>query len=417
MFAVKEYDDGRHRQSNYRIGAMGQLAIDGGNPVRTELLPYGKQWIDEADIQAVVDVLRSDWLTTGPQIGAFEEELTNATKARHAIAVNSGTAALHAAMYAIDLQPGDEVIVPPMTFAASANAAIYLGGVPVFCDVDPETLLIDPAKIPALITKRTKAIVAVDYAGQPCDYVALRDLCDRFGLKLIADACHSIGGTYQHHPVGTLADVTCFSFHPVKAVTSGEGGAIVTDSPEYASRMKRFRNHNIATDFRQRETAGNWFYEVVDLGFNYRMSDLQAALGVQQMRKLPMWIWRRRLMARKYNEVFGKSSFVKPLSTTSNGIHAYHLYVVKLALEQLSVDRGQIFRALRSEGIGVNVHYIPVHLHPYYRETYGTHPGLCPVAEAAYEQILTLPLFPKMTDADCEDVIAAIAKVCGAYAK
>lgn len=395
----------------------GKLAIDGGKPVRETRLPYGRQWLDEDDIAAVIEVLRSDWLTTGPKVGEFEEAFADFVGAQEAVAVSNGTAALHAAMYAADIGSGDEVIVPPMTFAASANCVVYQGGTPVFADVDPDTLLIDPEQVEAKITPRTRAIVAVDYTGQPCDYDALRAIADSHDLILVADACHAVGGSYKGQPVGSLADLSTFSFHPVKHITTGEGGMITTDDPELARRMRVFRNHGITTDHRQREKEGSWFYEMVDLGYNYRLTDVQCVLGLSQLRKLPGWVKRRQEIARRYDEALADLPAVRPLAVRQEVSHAYHLYMIQLDLERLRVDRAQVFAALVAEGIGVNVHYIPVHLHPFYRERLGTGPGLCPVAEAAYEWLVTLPMFPRMRDGDVDDVIAAMRKVTEAYAQ
>lgn len=378
-------------------------------------IPYGRQSIDDDDIAAVVAVLRSDWLTTGPNIGVFEQALQAVTGAEHAVAVSNGTAALHAAMYALGVGPGDEVIAPAITFAASSNAAVYQGATPIFADVDPDTLLIDPDSVRARITPRTRAIVAVDYAGQPCDYAALRAVADAHGLPIIADACHAIGGSYQGRPVGSVADLSTFSFHPVKHITTGEGGAITTANAEWAEKMRHFRNHGITTDHRQRAEKGSWFYEMVDLGYNYRMTDFQAALGVTQLRKLGVWVERRQTIARRYDAAFAEMELVRSLAVRPDVSHAYHLYVVRLDTARLSADRGTIFAALREEGIGVNVHYIPVHLHPFYRSRFGYGPGLCPVAEAAYEQILSLPMYPGMSDEDVETVIAAMQKVTERY--
>lgn len=392
-----------------------QLAIDGGTPVRQQNLPYGHQSIDEHDINALIDVLRSDWLTTGPTVQAFEDGFAEFVGAKHAVAVSNGTAALHAAVFALGLKPGDEVIVPAMTFAASANAVVYQGGIPVFVDVEPDTLLIDPRQVAAKITSRTKAIVTVDYAGQACDYEALGAIAGRHGLPLIADACHALGGTYQERRVGSLADLSTFSFHPVKAITTGEGGVITTDNEARAQRMRVFRNHGITTDHRQRAEKGLWFYEMDELGYNYRLSDLQCALGLSQLRKLSDWTVRRQEIAHRYDEAFAGQPTIEPLIRRADISHAYHLYVIRLNLEQLRVDRSAIFAALRAEGIGANVHYIPVHLHPYYRQNFGTGPGLCPAAEAAYERILSLPIFPAMVQRDAEDVIEAVNKVVGSY--
>ncbi len=395
---------------------MADLAIEGGRPVRETVLPYGRQSLDEEDIKAVTAVLRSDWLTTGPKVGEFEEAFASAVGAPHAVAVSSGTAALHAAVYALGIGPGDEVIVPAMTFAATANCVVYQGGTPVFADVDRETLLLDPAQVEKKITPRTRAVIAVDYAGQPCDYDRLRAIADRRRIALVADACHALGGAYKGHPVGALADLNTFSLHPVKHITTGEGGVITTTDAELAQRMSVFRNHGITSDHRQREASGGWYYEMVDLGYNYRLTDLQCALGLSQLRKLAGWIARRQTIARRYDAAFADLKAVRPLAVRPDASHAYHLYVIALDLDRLRVKRDAVFAALRAEGIGVNVHYIPVHLHPFYRKRFGTGPGMCPVAEAAYERLISLPIFPAMTDSDADDVIAAVRKVMQAYA-
>jgi perosamine synthetase len=382
-------------------------------PIRSTTLPYGKQSVDDDDIAEVVAVLRSDWLTTGPKVSEFEKAFAEFCGAHDAVAVSNGTAALHAAMYALGIKGGDEVIVPAMTFAASANCVVYQGGTPVFCDVDPDTLLIDPAQVEAKITERTKAIIAVDYAGQPCDYDVLREIADRHHLALVADACHATGGSYKGRPVGTLADLSTFSLHPVKPITTGEGGLITTDDPEMARRLRLFRNHGITTDHRQREMQGSWFYEQVDLGYNYRLSDLQCALGISQLRKLPAWVVRRQAIARQYDAAFDTMPAIRRLAVRPDVSHAYHLYVIKIDPTVVQTDHASMFSALRVEGIGVNVHYIPVHLHPYYRTHFGTGPGMCPNAEAAYEQIFSLPIFPRMSDEDVNDVISALHKVLG----
>ena len=382
-----------------------QNVVDEKATEKMPFLPYGRQSIDEDDIQAVVDVLRSDWLTTGPKVGEFERAFAEATGAKEAVAISNGTAALHAAVHAAGIGPGDEVIVTPMTFAASANCIVYQGATPVFADVDPANLLLDPAQVEAKITTKTKAIIAVDYAGQPCDYDALRQLAQAHGLTLIADACHSLGGSYKGRRVGTLADLNTFSLHPVKHITTGEGGVITTDDPELARRMRTFRNHGITTDHRQREAQGSWFYEMVDLGYNYRLTDIQCALGISQLKKLPAWIERRQEIAQIYDRAFTAVPTITPLTLQPERSHAYHLYVIQLNLDLLRIDRSQIFADLRAAGIGVNVHYVPVHLHPFYQERFGTRVGMCPVAEGAYAQILSLPIFPAMTDADVERVI------------
>ena len=385
--------------------------------MRASLLPYGRQTIDEQDVAAVAETLRSDWLTTGPKVAEFERALAAATGSREAVAVSNGTAALHAAMYALSIGPGDEVIVTTMTFAASANAAAYLGATPIFVDVLPENLLIDPQQVEARISPRTKAVVAVDYAGHPCDYDALEAITKKHGLALVDDACHAIGGSYRGRPVGSLALLNAFSFHPVKHVATGEGGAVSTDDAELARRMRLFRNHGITSDFRERAAQGAFAYEMVDLGFNYRLSDIQCALGITQLGKLTASVARRQAIAQQYDAAFAGLASVKPLAVCRDVSHAYHLFVVRLELEMLTADRAAIFRALRAEGIGVNVHYMPVHLHPYYRNKFGTGPGHCPVAEAAYERLLSLPMFPAMTDDDVGDVVTAVEKVTEHYRK
>lgn len=393
-----------------------KLAIHGGTPVRKMPLPYGRQWLDEDDVAAVVEVLCSDWLTTGPKVDEFERVFADFVGAKEAVAVSNGTAALHAAMYALGIGPGDEVIVPAMTFAATANCVVFQGGTPVFVDVDPDTLLIDPVQVEARITPRTKAIIAVDYAGQPCDYDALQAIADRHGLSLVADACHALGSRYKGRPVGSLADLSTFSFHPVKHITTGEGGMITTHDPELARRMRIFRNHGITTDHRQREQLCSWFYEMVDLGYNYRLTDIQCALGMSQLRKLPTWLKRRQEIAERYNAALAEIPSVRPLEVQADVSHAYHLYVIQVELTQLRATRAEVFAALRAEGIGVNVHYIPVHLHPYYRERFGYRGGEYPVAEEAYEQLISLPMFHGMNDRDIEDVIKAVSKVVNYYA-
>lgn len=391
-----------------------KLAIQGGSLVRKHFLPYGRHLLDEDDIEAVTQVLRSDWLTTGPKVAEFEDSFAATVGAKYAVAVSSGTAALHAAAFAAEIRPGDEVIVPAMTFAATANCVVYQGGKPVFADVDPYTLLIDPESIEDRITSKTKAIMAVDYAGQPCDYDTLSDIASRHGLILVADACHSLGGKYKDRPVGSLALLNAFSFHPVKHITTGEGGMITTDDPDLADRMRIFRNHGITTDHRQREVAGSWFYEMVELGYNYRLTDLQCALGQTQLKKLRSWVARRREIAACYTSAFLEMPEIEPPTSLPDREPAWHLYVIRLNLERLRLDRPEVFKALRSENIGVNVHYIPVPWHPYYQKL-GYTKGQWPVAEAAYERILSLPIFPAMTHRDVEDVIRALEKVVRHY--
>ena len=375
-----------------------------------DFIPYGKQSIDEEDIKAVTNVLRSDWLTTGPMVEAFEKAVAELVGAKYAVAFSSGTAGLHAAAFASNIVNGDEVLVPPMTFVATANSVVYQGGTPVFVDVEPDTLLIDPLKLEGKINPKTRAIIAVDYAGQPCNYDALRKVAEKNNLILISDACHALGAKYRGSRVGSLADLTAFSFHPVKHITTGEGGMVVTDNAAYANRMRRFRNHGIQTDYRQRAEAGTWFYEMVDLGYNYRLTDIQCALGLSQLRKLGGWIERRREIAKMYDEGFRGEWCVKALKVSEDAFHVYHLYVVQFFIDKLKSSRSKIFSSLRNAGIGVNVHYIPIHLHPYYKVNFGTSLGLCPIAESAYERILSLPIFPGMSDDDVNHVIVEVKK-------
>ncbi|MGZ6021494.1 MAG: UDP-4-amino-4,6-dideoxy-N-acetyl-beta-L-altrosamine transaminase [Rhizomicrobium sp.] len=373
-------------------------------------LPYGRQEIGDADIKAVVEALCSDWLTTGPRVGQFEKAFARFCGATEGVAVNSGTAALHAAMRAVGIGLGDEVIVPAITFAASANAAIYEGGTPVFADVEADTLLIDPSCVEKLITPKTKAIVAVDYAGQPADYDALRALAKNRNIAIVADACHAPGATYKGRMAGTLADISCFSFHPVKHLTTCEGGMTLTDDREKAAHMRRFRNHGIDSDHRKRDAEGTFAYDMVELGYNYRLPDVQCALGLAQLERLPRWVAKRRTVAAWYEDALRGMTHVRPLRVHADRTNAYHLYVVRLDLAKLSIDRARAFAHLRERGIGANVHYAPVYLHSYYRSR-GYQTGLCPVAEQTYREILTLPMFPAMSQGDVTRVANALREL------
>lgn len=392
-----------------------RLALEGGSAVRRALLPYGRQHVDDADLAAVRAALTSDWLTTGPRVAAFERDFAAYVGARHAVAVSSGTAALHLALAALDVGDGDEVLVPAMTFAASANAVLYNRARPVFVDVDSRTLSIDPVSAASRLSARTKALIAVDYAGQPCDYDALNALCAGAGIALVADACHSLGARYAGRPVGSLAAATCFSLHPVKHLTAGEGGMIATDDAVLAARLRRLRNHGIDSDQRQREQSGTWRYGMVELGFNYRLTDVACALGSSQLARATRRLQARRRLARFYTRRMARMHGARPLGLRADSQHAWHLFVIELELERLDADRDAIFAAMRAEGIGVQVHYLPVHLHPYYRRELGLEPGLCPIAERAHERILTLPLFPEMLAGDARDVMRALAKVLARY--
>jgi perosamine synthetase len=392
------------------------LAIDGGTPVRKTLLPYGRQSIGEDDIQAVVDVLRSDWLTTGPKVAEFEEAFAVWVGAKHAVSFSSGTAALHGAAFAAGLKAGDEAITTPMTFAATANCVLYQGATPIFADVSADTLNLDPEQVAERITTRTRAVLPVDYSGHPADLDGMKELAVGRGLIVIEDASHALGAEYKGRRAGSIADLTVFSFHPVKHLATGEGGMVTTERADYAETLRRFRNHGISSDARQRQSAGQWHYEMVVLGFNYRLTDIACALGLSQLKKLEENLLRRREIAARYAAAFRDLEAVTVPVVRGEVNPAWHLYPIRLNLEKLNADRGKVFRALRAENIGVNVHYIPVHLHPYYRERLGHHAGEYPIAEDAYERLISLPMFHGMSDGDVEDVIAAVKKVMLALA-
>jgi perosamine synthetase len=374
----------------------------------TPFIPYGRQHIEQVDIDAVVEALRSPWLTTGPRVSQFEQAFAATCDATEAVAVSSGTAALHAAMHALGIGPGDEVIVPAITFVATANAVVFQGGTPVFADVEADTLLVDPAAIQDRVTSRTRAIVTVDYGGQPADYDAIGAIARHHGLAVVADACHAPGATFKNRRIGSIADLSTFSFHPVKHLTTCEGGMITTPNRDHAERMRRFRNHGIDSDHRTRAAAGSFAYDMVELGYNYRLADVQCALGIAQLGRLPAWIAARRAWAAFYDQAFAGMDHVTPLATRADRTNVYHLYVIKLELELLQIDRSEAFLFLRERGIGANVHYAPVYLHSFYRDRFGCRPGLCPVAENIYERILTLPIFPSMTRAEADRVVTAV---------
>ena len=371
------------------------------------MIPYGRQAIDEADIEAVIDALRSDWLTTGPRIDEFEDAMAAFTGASHGVAVNSGTAALHCAMHAIGIGPGDEVIVPAMTFVATANCVSYQGGTPIIADVCRETLLIDPEDVRRRVTPRTKAIIAVDYAGQPADWDALRSIAVQHGLVLVADGCHALGATDNGRMVGTLADMTTFSFHPVKHITTCEGGMIVTNNHDWVESMRRFRNHGMTTDGRQREEGKGWQYDVPGPGYNYRLSDIQCALGSSQLKHLPEWLVHRRSAAGKYAQLAGDLDGIDMLHVRADVEHAWHLMVVSVEESVHGVNRDTMFHELRKLGVGANVHYTPLT-----RLTrFSSSEGECPVAETMGNKILTLPLHQQITDDQIEYVVTSMEKV------
>ena len=367
-----------------------------------DFIPYGRQEIDEDDIAAVVEVLRGDWLTTGPAVERFELAFAGLVGSQHAVAVTNGTAALHLAMLAADIGPGDEVIVPTMTFAASANAARYVGADVVFCDVRADTLSIDVEQAAALVTPRTKAIVVVDYAGIPCDLDEVMRLAEQHGLVVVEDACHAVGATYRGRPVGSIAHLSTFSFHPVKHLTTGEGGMVTTADPDLDRRLRRLRGHGIDSDFRRREAAGTWEYDAVELGYNFRLSDINAALGASQVTKVPGWVERRRAIAERYRELLADAP-VTMLTEPDHVVASWHLFPVLLDASDGRPDRSEVFAQLRAAGIGVNVHYRPLHLHTSFCE--GAKEVHLPVAEDAYARLLSLPMWHGLQD-DEQDRVA-----------
>ena len=372
-----------------------------------KMIPYGRQTIEEDDIQAVVDVLRSDYLTTGPKIAEFEKMVADYVGAKYAVAISNGTSALHAACFAAGIQPGDEVITTPLTFAASSNCVLYCGGTPVFADVDPKTYNIDPEDIRRKITDKTKAIIAVHLAGQPCDMDEIHKIAKEHDLIVIEDGAHALGSVYKGKKVGTLSDMTTFSFHPVKPITTGEGGMIVTDNEEFYQKMMLFRSHGITRDENlMTRNDGPWFYQQLDLGYNYRITDIQCALGCSQMKKLDRFLALRKEIVARYNEAFADcENIVTPyqLPETESG---WHLYIVQVK----NCDRRKVFEALREHGIAVNVHYIPVYMHPYYQE-HGYKDVHCRNAEEVYSHIISLPLYPTLTEEQQQYVIETLKHV------
>ena len=376
-----------------------------------KFIPYARHLLDESDVSAVDEVLRSDWLTTGGKVGEFESAVAGYLGASHAAAVSSGTAALHCAFVAAGIGADDEVIMPVLTFAADAGMVSFCGGRPVLVDVNRGDLLIDVDAVEGKITSRTKALLVVDYAGQPCDYTSLRRLADRYDLCLIADACHALGASYGGRKVGSLADLTVFSFHPVKHITTGEGGMVVTDRVEFAEKIRTFCNHGITIDHQQRAQTVTWAYDVEDFGCNYRLTDFQCALGLSQLNKLPSWLLRRKEIAHRYDLAFRESPYITPLLVNDQIEHAYHLYVVRLHLDNLQIDKAEIFKSLRNAGIGVNVHYKPLNLMTVMQRKYGYLAGDFPVAEKAYDEILSLPIYPAMRDSDVQKVIDSCLRI------
>lgn len=377
-----------------------------------KMIPYGRQNIDQRDIAAVIEILQSEWLTTGPMVNRFEEAFAKEFGAKYAVAVSSATAGLHAAISAIGVGPGDEVICPPLTFVASANCVVYQGARPVFADIDPTTLLLDPSEVRKRISPKTKAIVAVDYAGQPCDYRALREIAQEFKLRLISDACHAIGGkNEQGQSVGQLGDISVFSFHAVKHMTTGEGGMILTNDEGLARHMRVFRNHGITSDHRERAEKGQWNYDMALLGFNYRLTDFQCALGLSQLKNLSAWVNNRREIAQRYHEVLKDLPGFVAVKSRQGVEHAYHLFVVRVREEILKKNRNQVLKELRELGIGANFHYPALHLHSYYQARFGYREGDFPVSEKAANEIISLPIFPGISEEELGRVFTALADI------
>lgn len=380
-------------------------------PIRSSFLSYGKQWIDEEDIKAVTTVLEGDFLTTGPYISNFEEAIANYVGAKYAVSFSNGTAALHAACFAAGISEGDEVITSPLTFAASSNCVLYQGGTPVFVDIDEKTYNIDPKEIEKSITNKTKAIIPVHFTGQPANLDAITAIAKKHNLVVIEDAAHALGASYQGKRIGSISDMTMFSFHPVKHITTGEGGMITTNNKDYYEKLLQFRSHGITRDpDKLIENHGPWYYEMQFLGLNYRLTDIQAALGLSQFNKINRFLDLRKKYSSMYNEAFKNIPSITLPYQDKNACSSWHLYVIRLDLETLSKTRSEIFKSFHQENIGVNVHYIPVYLFPYY-QTLGYKRGICPKAEKLYQEIITLPLFPAMTEKDVEDVICATKKI------
>lgn len=395
------------------------LAINGGRPVRETKIFYGRQCIEDDDVKAVTETLRSDYITCGPKVSDFENALCNFTGAKYAVAVSNGTAALHCACIAAQIGPGDEVITTPMTFAASSNCVLYCGAKPVFADINPETYNIDPDSIRSCITKNTKAIIAVDFTGQVVEAEKIRNICREYNLIFIEDASHSIASKYKGKSVGNIADMTTFSFHPVKTITSGEGGAILTNNEEMYKRLVLAHAHGITHDECMMEGApheGPWYYEQISLGYNYRLTDFQAALLTSQLNKIERFKNRRNEIVMRYNEAFSDMPEIIIQKEIPESETCRHLYIIRLNLDMLKCTRREFFDAMSAENVQCQIHYVPVYWLPYYKHL-GYNKGLCPNAENIYRGILSIPLYPLLTDSDVEDVICSVKKIIETYKK
>lgn len=397
---------------------MEKPAIEGGKPIREDFLPYGTQWLDENEINEVIDSLKSNWITTGPKMRFFEERFKEIRGSKYAVAVNSGTAALHVSTSSVNIQPGDEVITTPLTFVASANCVVYRGGTPILADIKKDTYNIDPNEIKKKISSKTKAIIPVHFTGQPCDMDEITEIAEEYNLYVIEDAAHAIDAEYKGKKIGNISDLTIFSFHPVKNITTAEGGMVLTNNDELYEKLLMFRTHGISKDAIKRfGKAGGYFYDMQYLGFRYNLSELHACLGIQQLNKLESFQNRRREIVKIYYKELESLEEITLPYVKKNIKHSWHLFVLQLNLETLKVDRDHIFKAMRAENIGVNVHYIPIHYHSYYKDHFGLKKGILPNVEWLYPRLLTIPIFPKMSDDDVYDVVNALEKVIKYYKK
>lgn len=397
---------------------MEKPAIEGGKPVREEFLPYGTQSLDQKEINEVVDTLKSDWITTGPKMRLFEKKFRDYIGSKFAVAVNSGTAALHIATSAIEINPSDEVITTPLTFVASANCIVYRGGTPVFADIKKNTWNIDPKNIEKNITSKTKAIIPVHFAGQPCDMDEILEIAEKNDLYVIEDAAHAIDAKYLGKKIGNISDLSIFSFHPVKNITTAEGGMVTTNNEELYEKLLMYRTHGISKDAVKRfGKSGGFYYDMKYLGYRYNMSELHAALGIHQLDKLKKFQKRRREIVKIYNKELFKIEQINIPYVKNDIRHSWHLYIIQLEVDKLKVDRDYIFKAMREENIGVNVHYIPVHYHTYYQEKFGLKKGMFPNVEWLFPHLLTIPLSHSMTDEDVYDVINSLKKIIEYYRK
>jgi dTDP-4-amino-4,6-dideoxygalactose transaminase len=404
------------KETDHGTTGAAALASQGGTPVRGTFLPIAVPWIGEREKQLVLESLDSGWITTGPKTQLLAERIAALSGARHAVAVNSATGALHLALEALRLGPGDEVITPTYTFAATVNVIEHVRATPVLVDVEPDTLNLDPAAVEAAVTPRTKALLTVDYGGHPCEYDALQRIADRHGLAIVDDAAHALGARYRGRPVGTLARVTAFSFYATKNVSTGEGGAAVTDDEALADRIRLLSLHGMSRDaWKRYSDTGSWYYEVVAPGWKYNLSDVLAAIGLGQLERFDEFQARRRELVERMSAGLAGVPEVRVPVARPEVEHAWHLFPIALQLERLTIDRARFITELRAENIGTSVHFIPIHYHPHFRDSLGLREGAFPVAEDAYRRAITLPLFPRMTDRDADDVVEAVRKVALAF--